>query len=161
MIDEYKSVPLLSDAEHVELYESYAAEYFVDGAWISYWDFYSKLNDEFAFTLDACATRHNALCSKFYTVEDDGLAQDWSGEVVYCSPFYNRDFPDWLVKCAMEGSFGVRVVLLAAYKPEDSWWSLVDNSRVFKFSHRIDMPGAAVHGVEHPVCYIVFGGVNE
>lgn len=42
------------------------------------------------FTLDACAQHHNAKVSKYFTPEEDGLAQDWTGEVVWCNPEYLR-----------------------------------------------------------------------
>lgn len=40
---------------------------------------FEELNKEFHFTLDPCATAMNAKCSKFFTKEDDGLAQNWGG----------------------------------------------------------------------------------
>lgn len=40
---------------------------------------FDELNEEFGFTLDACATQDNHKCSKFYTIEDDGLKNDWGG----------------------------------------------------------------------------------
>ena len=47
--------------------------------WETPQDLYNKLNDEFNFTLDPCATKENAKCSKYYTQEDDGLSKDWGG----------------------------------------------------------------------------------
>ncbi len=40
-------------------------------------DFFDKLNKEFNFDLDPCATKENAKCSKYFTKEIDGLKQDW------------------------------------------------------------------------------------
>lgn len=40
--------------------------------WATPQDFYDKLNSEFNFTLDPCATPHNAKCVKFYTKEQGG-----------------------------------------------------------------------------------------
>lgn len=48
--------------------------------WTTPQDFFDKLNEEFHFTLDPCAQHDTAKCSKYYTREDDGLAQDWGGE---------------------------------------------------------------------------------
>ena len=45
--------------------------------WATPQSFFDKLNDEFHFSLDVCATRENAKCKQFFTVEDDGLAQHW------------------------------------------------------------------------------------
>ena len=43
------------------------------------------LDDEFHFTLDACATPENAKCQRYFTPRDDGLIQDWGTEVVWCN----------------------------------------------------------------------------
>ena len=58
--------------------------------WSTPQDFYNKLNDEFQFTLDPCASNENAKCKKYYTEEENGLIQDWSNEVVFCNPPYGR-----------------------------------------------------------------------
>ncbi len=40
---------------------------------------FEELDKEFHFNLDPCATPENAKCKRFYTIEDDGLIQDWGG----------------------------------------------------------------------------------
>jgi phage N-6-adenine-methyltransferase len=47
--------------------------------WSTPQDFFDEIDEEFHFTLDPCAQPHTAKCSKYYTREDDGLAQDWGG----------------------------------------------------------------------------------
>lgn len=47
--------------------------------WTTPKDFYDKLNDEFHFDLDVASTDENALCDRHYTIEDDGLKQEWGG----------------------------------------------------------------------------------
>ena len=66
--------------------------------WSTPQKFYDKLNDEFNFTLDPCATEDNAKCDNFFTVDDDGLKQDWSGNIVFCNPPYGRAIKDWIKK---------------------------------------------------------------
>jgi site-specific DNA-methyltransferase (adenine-specific) len=68
--------------------------------WATPQDFFDKLDEEFHFTLDPCSTHENAKCNKHYTVEDDGLKQDWSGEIVFCNPPYGKEMPKWIKKCA-------------------------------------------------------------
>ena len=60
---------------------------------------FDQLNEEFRFTLDPCATAENAKCRKYYTKEQDGLLQDWTGETVYCNPPYGRQMGRWIEKC--------------------------------------------------------------
>ena len=64
-------------------------------------ELFDKLNKEFHFTLDPCASHKNHKCSKYYTIEDDGLKFDWSGEVVFCNPPYSK-IKDWVYKCYYE-----------------------------------------------------------
>lgn len=53
--------------------------------WETPQEFFDKLNDEFHFTLDAAATKDNAKCSNYFTPEQDGLSQKWTG-TVFCNP---------------------------------------------------------------------------
>lgn len=83
--------------------------------WATPQAFFDKLNDEFSFTLDVCSTDENAKCKKHYTKSDDGLAQDWSGETVWCNPPYGREMPKWIKKCSEHPSCGnVAVMLIPA-----------------------------------------------
>lgn len=70
--------------------------------WETPQDFYNKLNDEFRFTLDVCATEYNAKCKKYFTPEQDGLKQDWGGETVYCNPPYGKEIKKWVEKAYNE-----------------------------------------------------------
>lgn len=64
---------------------------------------FDELDREFNFTLDPCATKENAKCAKFYTLEDDGLSRDWSGEVVFMNPPYGREIGKWVKKLSETG----------------------------------------------------------
>lgn len=76
-------------------------------------DLFEELNAEFCFTLDSCATTENAKCEKFYTLQDDGLSQDWQGETVFCNPPYGRELSKWIKKCFEEAQKPeTRVVML-------------------------------------------------
>lgn len=70
--------------------------------WSTPWNFFEKLNDEFHFTLDPCSTHENAKCYKHFTIEEDGLLQDWGNEVVFCNPPYGRQIKDWIKKAYEE-----------------------------------------------------------
>ena len=47
--------------------------------WATPKEFFNKLDEEFHFNLDPCSTHENAKCEKHYTIEEDGLSQDWGG----------------------------------------------------------------------------------
>lgn len=68
--------------------------------WETPQDFFDKLNEEFHFTLDPCADEFNHKCDTYFTEEQDGLRQDWSGNVVFCNPPYgNKETGWWTQKC--------------------------------------------------------------
>lgn len=81
-------------------------------------ELFDKLNKEFFFTLDPCADESNHKCDKYYTVEQDGLIQDWAGETVFCNPPYSKKTKTnpgqiaWIRKCYEESQKGTTVVML-------------------------------------------------
>lgn len=80
--------------------------------WATPADFFTALDDEFGFTLDPCATPHNAKCRRYYTKADNGLVQDWGRHTVFCNPPYGRHIGDWVKKCFLASKAGATVVLL-------------------------------------------------
>lgn len=91
--------------------------------WSTPQDFFNELNKEFNFTLDPCATPENAKCEKYYTKEDDGLKQDWSGETVFCNPPYGRAIKDWVKKCYAESKKpNTTVVMLIPARTDTSYF---------------------------------------
>jgi site-specific DNA-methyltransferase (adenine-specific) len=75
-------------------------------------DLFDKLDREFHFTLDPCSTDENTKCEKHYTKEQDGLAQDWTGETVFCNPPYGRQISKWIKKCYDHYKNGGTAVML-------------------------------------------------
>lgn len=47
---------------------------------------FDKLHSVLRFTVDACASPHNALLPRYWTAEQDCTKQNWSGERVFCNP---------------------------------------------------------------------------
>lgn len=92
--------------------------------WATPIDFYKELDAEFNFTLDPCSNEENHKCSKYYTVEDDGLSQDWGGESVFMNPPYGRGEIDKWVKKASEESQkkNTTVVALIPASTDTKWF---------------------------------------
>ena len=47
--------------------------------WATPQQIYDELNTEFNFNLDPCCTEKNHKCEKYFTIEDNGLLQNWGG----------------------------------------------------------------------------------
>lgn len=66
-----------------------------------YWEtpgeLFRELDKEFDFTLDVCASEKNAKCRAFFTKEQDGLLQEWTGRC-WCNPPYGRGILRWVEK---------------------------------------------------------------
>jgi phage N-6-adenine-methyltransferase len=85
-------------------------------------EMFAPLHARFGFTIDVAASPANARCDRFYTVDEDGLAQPWAGEVVWCNPPYS-DIRPWVEKAWAEADAARGIVmLLPANRTEQGWW---------------------------------------
>lgn len=82
--------------------------------------FWAQLDMRFSFTIDVAASAENARHPRYYTADDDGLAQSWSGYRVWCNPPYS-DIAPWIVK-AWHSDAELVVMLLPANRTEQAWW---------------------------------------
>ena len=91
--------------------------------WETPQDLFDKLNAEFNFTLDPCASNDNAKCQKYFTQEQDGLKQDWQGETVFCNPPYGREIEKWVSKAYQESlKPDTLVVMLLPSRTDTTWF---------------------------------------
>jgi len=91
--------------------------------WCTPMEFFKELDAEFHFTLDAAATPKSAKCSKYFTVEDNALEQDWKGHVVFLNPPYGRTLGKWVEKAYREGSKeDTTVVLLIPARTDTTYF---------------------------------------
>lgn len=91
------------------------------GEWETPEDLFKKLNKEFHFTLDVCATAENAKCDKYYTKAADGLSQVWEGNV-WCNPPYGRDVGRWVQKAHESAAENTTVVMLLPARTDTRWF---------------------------------------
>ena len=89
--------------------------------WETPQDLFDKLNNEFHFTLDVCATPENAKCDSFYTKEQDGLSQPWKG-VVWCNPPYGKQIGSWVRRGFFASVSGSTVVMLLPARTDTKWF---------------------------------------
>lgn len=69
--------------------------------WATPQELYDKLDAEFDFNLDPCASDINHKCDTYYTAEIDGLQQKWGGYRVFCNPPYSN-IAKWVEKAFRE-----------------------------------------------------------
>jgi phage N-6-adenine-methyltransferase len=86
--------------------------------WSTPQDLFDTLNAEFHFTLDVCATKENAKCEKYFSLDDDGLSQEWTG-TCWMNPPYGKDIKRWIKK-AYESK--TTVVCLIPSRTDTGWW---------------------------------------
>lgn len=127
--------------------------------WSTPQEFFDKLNAEFGFTLDPCATHENAKCEKYYTKEDDGLKQDWSGETVFCNPPYGRVIKHWVKKCYEESrKENTTVVMLIPARTDTSYFHdyIYNKAKEIRFIRGRLKFGNAKNSAPFPSIVVVF-----
>lgn len=123
--------------------------------WATPQEFFDKLNAEFNFTLDPCATKENAKCEKFYTQEDDGLKQSWDNETVFCNPPYGRGIKYW-VKKASEATGGAVVMLIPARTDTTYFHNYILGKAEIRFIRGRLKFGGSLNSAPFPSMVVIF-----
>lgn len=85
-------------------------------------ELFAELDSEFHFTLDACATRQNTKCARYFTERENGLDANWDGERVFMNPPYGREIYAWTRKAREAATDGALVVGLLPASTDLAWW---------------------------------------
>jgi phage N-6-adenine-methyltransferase len=117
---------------------------------------FDELNRRFGFTLDVCATPSNAKCRRFFTREQDGLAQEWTG-VCWMNPPYGRPIAKWIRKARLSALAGATVVALVPARPDTRWWQedVAAASEIIFLKGRLKF-GTASNSAPFPSAIVVF-----
>ena len=127
--------------------------------WSTPQDFYNNLHNEFNFTLDPCATIENAKCQKYYTKEQNGLKQDWSGETVFCNPPYGKDLKNWVRKCYEESlKENTKVIMLIPARTDTKYFHdfIYHNAKEIRFVKGRLKFGGSKNSAPFPSMVVVF-----
>jgi phage N-6-adenine-methyltransferase len=89
--------------------------------WATPQDFFNLLDREFHFEVDVCSSEENAKCPRYFTIEDDGLAQEWRG-ACFMNPPYGRTIGAWIEKAYLSSLEGATVVCLVPARTDTAWW---------------------------------------
>ena len=123
-------------------------------------DFFDTLNAEFGFTLDVASNDDNAKVNRHFSLADDGLSQDWSGEVCWMNPPYGREIGAWMQKAYESSLAGATVVCLVPARTDTRWWwdyAIHGEVRFVKGRLKFTSEGKTLNAAPFPVAVVVFG----
>lgn len=130
--------------------------------WTTPREVFDELDREFHFNLDPCSTENNALCKKKFTVEDNGLLQDWSGCSVFCNPPYS-EIGKWVKKCHDEGCKpNTTVVMLIPSRTDTKYFHnyIYHRSEIRFWKGRMKF-GDSNNSAPFPSMIVIFRGAIE
>jgi site-specific DNA-methyltransferase (adenine-specific) len=127
--------------------------------WSTPQDFYDRLNIQFGFTLDPCATKDNHKCDKYFTIEDDGLKQSWEGGTVFVNPPYSN-IAAWLEKAWKETRNSKKqtcVVCLIPSRTDTKYWHqyVMESDIIYFVKGRLKF-GGCKNSAPFPSSVVVF-----
>jgi phage N-6-adenine-methyltransferase len=129
--------------------------------WATPESLFRELDAEFGFTLDVCALPENAKCGSFYTPEQDGLSQPWTG-VCWMNPPYGRTIGSWVEKALASSREGATVVCLIPARTDTAWWhEYVTKADEVRFVRGRLRFGNAQAGAPFPSAIVIFRGRCE
>lgn len=126
--------------------------------WATPQSLFNELNERFGFTLDVCASHDNAKCKVYYTKEQDGLSQEWSG-VCWMNPPYGRTIGQWVKKAYETAKEGHTVVALLPARTDTRWfhdWIYTKSNTSVEFLKGRVKFGKAKWGAPFPSMVVVF-----
>ena len=84
---------------------------------------FNELDEEFHFDVDVCASAYNAKCHRYFSIEENGLLQDWTEfKTCYMNPPYGRKIIDWVKKAYNTSINGTTVVCLLPARTDTKWF---------------------------------------
>lgn len=133
--------------------------------WATPQAFFDRYHERYNFELDVCANDENAKCARYFTKEQDGLAQHWSG-MCWMNPPYGRDIKHWVKKAYEAANVnGATVVCLLPARTDTAWWHDYCVKGQIEFIRGRLKFGDATNSAPFPSAVVVFapsqGGSND
>ena len=125
--------------------------------WATPKDFFDKCDKEYGpFTLDVCADKDNAKCQRFFSKEQNGLSQNWTGKC-WMNPPYGREIGRWMKKAYESSVNGAIVVCLVPARTDTRWWhEYAMKGKVTFIRGRLKF-GGSKNSAPFPSALVVFG----
>jgi len=127
--------------------------------WETPQDLFDKLNTEFDFNLDPCATDENHKCDLYFTQEQNGLDVSWGGHNVFCNPPYSQ-IGQWVEKAYREGCKDNTVVVLLIPARTDTRYfhNFIQHRAEIRFIKGRLKFGEAENSAPFPSMIVIFRG---
>ena len=125
--------------------------------WATPQDFFDKYNNIYQFETDVCASPENAKCAKYYTKEQNGLAQEWTGKC-WMNPPYGREIKEWMKKAYESSLNGATVVCLVPARTDTAWWHDYSVKGNIEFIRGRLKFGGSKNSAPFPSAVVVFNG---
>ena len=135
-------------------------------------DIWKNLIEEFNFTIDCCASDKNHLLPRYYTIKDDCLTKDWTGEVAYIHPMFDGKIGKFVEKAYNTKNF-TGVFLLPAsvhtkyfheyiyHNPNCEIRFLRKPVTGFRFGHDDGSPDTKKIGYIKPLMIVIFNNKEK
>lgn len=125
--------------------------------WSTPQNLFDKLDKYYHFEVDVCANEFNHKCDKYFTKDQDGLKQDWTG-TVWCNPPYGRKVGDW-VKKAYDSHLKYKntIVMLLPARTDTKWFhGYIYNKAEIRFIKGRLKFGNSTNSAPFPSMIIIF-----
>jgi phage N-6-adenine-methyltransferase len=127
--------------------------------WATPQSFFDKYNSIYNFTLDVCATKDNAKCKDYFTEEQNGLEQNWTG-ICWMNPPYGREISKWMKKAYESSLQGATVVCLVPSRTDTNWWhTYAIHGKIEFIKGRLKF-GDSKNSAPFPSAVVIFKGEN-
>lgn len=153
--------------------------------WETPQDFFDKLNEEFHFNLDVCASDTNHKCNEWFDENVNGLEMHWFltspskhiGDTGYfypatcwMNPPYGREIGKWVKKAYEESRKGCTVVCLLPARTDTKWyhtyiydastWKAREGVEIRQLKGRLKFVGA-IASAPFPSMVVIFRPPNK
>lgn len=132
--------------------------------WATPQAFYDKLDKEFHFTIDVCASVWNAKHSRFWGPVQDALTRTWLGERCFMNPPYGREIKQWVKKAFDEAQLGALVVALIPSRTDTSYWhDYIEGKQEVRFIRgriKFETENGPMDAAPFPSAVVIFQGVR-
>lgn len=113
-----------------------------------------KINKQFNFTRDVCASKDNAKCDIYWSEQDSCLDKTWDGVNWMNPPYKNMKL---FIKKAYEERHNAVTVCLIPARTNTNWWhDYCMKGEVYFICGRPKFKGCK-YGLPQPLALVVFG----